>query len=422
MRFWVAASVVLVVLLAAFEASAWGDEHRKITRRALELLPKVDTEMFGSELTNMPWNSTIPDRAYCRMSGGKERFVWDRLGTKNPDTQGRKFVNSHLMFTTPENLDLLLWCVTNAVNAAKARDYESFGGFAGCLAHALEDWTTPAHTTVDDNMMNHLRTLLPPPPGTRFWDSKMHGRIEGGGFTLADVSYAPRILAESPEELAYRLLIHAQAGQLVARAQLVPILQAVYAGDGKASAAAQRIGGIEGLKLVADAFHTMAALARGDARREAGSVPLFECWPDELPGLYYPQSFYAWSPTWKPLLTRYYRKDSNEPVPDAWFFSPSGSKRISWTIPPRTFRRFTCRLTRHADEVSTRPIEMRIRENGRERVAATLPEERSEIPVSFDISPAVTNLSISFACAKPKDPSAKWIIWPVVINPRLEVK
>jgi len=417
-------AVRIILAAVAFgvsrEAFAWGYDHVRITRRAMELLPEADRATFGTEITNMPANSTLPDRAYTRLPDGRERFVWGRWGGAVPDTQGHPFVNSHLMFTNGENLDTLLWYVTNAVQAAKAGDLDALGGYAGCLAHALEDWTTPAHATVDDNMMNCLRTLLPPPDGSEFHDSKMHGRMEGGGFDLRDVTYEPRILADTPEKLAFRLLIEAQAGHLVARAQLVPILQAVYAKDAKAGLAAQKIGAVEGLRLVADAFHTISALARGDVLSAAGAVPLFACWPDEAPGLYYPQSLYAGMPTWKPILERLYREGAHRPEPDAWFLSPTSRRYVSWTLPPKTFRRFTCRLARNPDHRSERPIELHVRQNGVDRIAATLPDGRDEIPVAVQLSAATTNLAFKVVCGPSKNPKAPWIIWPVIQSPRLD--
>ena len=87
-------------------------------------------------------------------------------------------------------------------------------------------------------MFTLMKQFLPPTDEYRF--VPIHGPIETGQFTVDLGNYRPTLLGTSVEEAAFNLLQRVHESTINARAQVIPIMQALYRKDEAASNAAQQ--------------------------------------------------------------------------------------------------------------------------------------------------------------------------------------
>lgn len=179
----------------------------------------------------------------------------------------------HLPGTQLENYELLRYFLDRAVTALRADNVTDAARYAGTLAHMLQDWGCPAHSVPGDNMFTLFKQFLPPPDDFRY--TLLHGPMEGGTFGLDLAEYQPRLLGTSVDEAAFHLLRRSQEATIHARGQVIPIIQAIYAGDADASNAAQQKAALVDARLTADAFYcTSGTRARPRSRHSpAASAP-----------------------------------------------------------------------------------------------------------------------------------------------------
>lgn len=393
----------LVCLLAAFAASAafaWSEGHRIITRRVLEVLSAEDRALFGDEAkAYAEHHSLIPD--LVGRKDGSERYVWDFVGYVLTDDFGDpRFEGIHLYLGPERAYEVLSYYFRHAVEAGRAGRTDEFACFVGCFTHALEDWSCPAHSTADDNVMTRLQTYLPPPKGMEFVSP--HSRLETGGFALDDVACAPEVLAGTPEELAFALLPRVERAVLAARATIVPMLEDVYRGDQKACEAKQKPSGARGLKLVADAVRTVCEMVRAQGapapRRPA--LSLVGTMPLEAKGLCHGQRQFVWDPYWGVPSVNCTFKDGDTPVPMAVMLEGKrteiaeglgfGSQHYSWFVPKGVFGRLTAVCGLHADLSAGGSCDVTVSANGKalERFRLTGGGEarRLDLPIAADVS------------------------------------
>ncbi len=287
----------LASLCAIFPASdvfAWGDPHTAITRAATEVLPEDPKATWSSELQRLAAeHCTIPDRVYNDPEAARFAAMDTRAGQ-------RYIVGLHLPASQPENLEILRTFLGRAVASLADGRTGDAARWAGTLVHALEDWSCPAHSVPDDNMFTRFKQFLPPPPEYRF--VPLHGPVEKGSFAVDIRGYEPRVLGLTVDEAAFHLLHRANLGILAARAQVIPILTALYAHDTNALVAAQRSAAETGARLAADALHTIACLATGRIPPGAAdglrTVDLSPRIPLESVALAVPQTSFFSRPYW----------------------------------------------------------------------------------------------------------------------------
>ena len=149
-------------------------------------------------------------------------------------------------------------------------------------------------------MFTLMKQFLPPTEEYRF--VPMHGPIEGGVFTVDLGEYQPKLLGTSVEEAAYNLLHRVQESTIRARAQVIPIMQALYDQNEDASNLAQQQAGQFDAAVVADAVHTVLSLAQQRFDPEAvislQQADLSTRIPLEAPNLAIPQSAFFSKPYW----------------------------------------------------------------------------------------------------------------------------
>jgi len=288
------AFLTLVVLSLATFALGWGGPHITITEAALALLQDWQKALLGEELSRLGrQHCLLPDRVFEDKAEAKFAMMDSRPGVTY-------LVNLHLPASQAENFELLRYFIAKAVAAFEQGRTADGARFAGTLAHALEDWGCPAHAVPDDNMFTLLQQLLPPPE--QFRDVLLHGPVEAGNFKVSLANYQPRLLGTSVDEMAFRLLQRVHESILNARAQVIPIIQGIYAGDSSAVTAAQLKAATLDAKVVADAMHTLLCLARkqfpADAEAGLQDFDLSAATPLEATNLYMPQSTFFSKPYW----------------------------------------------------------------------------------------------------------------------------
>ncbi len=386
--------LLLFAVLTAASAFGWGDAHTVITRAALETLPPADAALLGKERAPLGAGyCLIPDWVYKK--DGNERFVWDFTGR---ESYSGRFENFHLPWDAASNYEMLEYYIRHAVASFKTNDAASAARHLGVLAHMLEDWTCPAHSSVGDNMYRLLGQYMPAPAGKEHM--LLHSHLESGGFDLQGYTHTPAAQGATAAEAAFRLLARVQAGTVFARGRVPDIVRAVYAEDKQASAAAQRPSAVLAAGIVADAFRSVCALAREEGVLPA-PVRLSPYWPNEAPSLFYPQAAFFGSPYWGHPQRDMTLRDGKDPVPLALQINGErtevnglgiGIKRISWFLPGNLFSRLTLRVGLHADLGADGQILFQVFGNNAELHRTELRGTAQSVPIDLPVA-GVTNLA-----------------------------
>ena len=250
-------------LFAPFAALAWSGVHCTIAERAYALLPEADRALIGDEAEMREFvrhHALIPDTV--DRPDGTERYVWDYCGTNRVDYSAA-FGHYHLWKTAPEVSGFVRWHLERTVAALRERRIRDFACLAGCLSHALGDWTCPPHANDGDVHFIRYRRENPPPAG---FDSFLAGRtmhqlLENVDLDLSDVDHVPRTLGETPAEAERGLADRAAAYHAEVRELIGPMAACAYAGDTNGLRRIQRTCAAYGVRLVADMLHTVCRLA-----------------------------------------------------------------------------------------------------------------------------------------------------------------
>lgn len=299
------------MLVRTYTAFAWGGGHSSITQAALAALPPWQKDLLGKELALLGREyCIIPDMVFTK----KEMAKYAMMDTKPNQVY---LVDLHLPPAPTEACEILRYFMGKAVEQFKAGRVDEGARYLGTLAHALEDWGCPAHSVPGDNMFTLMKQFLPPTEEYRF--TPMHGPMENGRFTVDLGDYRPRLLGTSVDEAAFNLLQEVQQSTIHARAQVIPIMQALYAGDEAASNAAQQKAGRVDAMVVADAVHTVLSLAREQFDEESVAalqqVDLSIRIPLEAPNLAMPQSAFFSKPYWGHATRGVTLREGKIPVP-----------------------------------------------------------------------------------------------------------
>ncbi len=204
----------------------------------------------------------------------------------------------HIPGTPAENNEILRYFLDKVVNSFIAGKPADAARYAGTLSHAMEDWGCPAHVVPNDNMFTLFKQFLPPPPEQAF--TLLHSPIENGTFTVNLDRYKPRLLGTTVNEAAFNMLRRTQDATRHARAQTIPIIQAIYAGNTNAANAAQQIVAEHDAQLIADTLYTACCLSqkRFEDAQTLNRIDLSLWSPQEAPDLYMPQSVFFGKPHW----------------------------------------------------------------------------------------------------------------------------
>lgn len=405
---------------------AWGAPHATITQAALATLPDWQKKLLGDEL--QPLGSlycAIPDLVYTRKDLAPFAVMDAKPGVVY-------LVSLHLPATPTENYDILRYFMDKAVAALKAGKTGDAARYSGTLAHALEDWGCPAHAVPGDNMFTLFKQFLPPPSAQHY--ALLHSPVEGGTFTVRLDAYQPHLLGTSVDEAAFNLLRRVQDATVNARGQVVPIIQALYAGDTNTVNAAQQKAALFDAAVVADALHTVCCLGQArfpDDQGALASVDVSTLLPLQAPDLYFPQAAFFSKPYWGYATPGVLLRNGTEPVPlqltvleqgqSVTKIFPSGigtgtRSVLTYLIPTNVYERFTAQVGLHAELGKSGNVIFEVSGNGK-TLARLGPIAGAAPAQSVDVALAgVTNLQLTVTSAS-GDGTGNYAVWA---NPRLE--
>jgi len=399
-------------------ALGWGGPHGTITRAAAACLPEEQKRLFGEELQPLGFRyCIIPDSVYT----DKTNAPFAMMDTA-PGVLYLRIL--HVPTTPAENYEVLRYFVGKAVAAFEAGKPGDAARYAGTLAHALEDWGCPAHVVPNDNMFTLFQQFLPPPPDKTY--TLLHSPVENGAFELAPDGYRPRLLGTSVDEAAFHLLRRAQGATRHARGQVIPIIQAYYAGDTNAANNAQQTAAAYDVKLVADALYTLCRLGqkRFEGAEALASADLSQWSPLEAPDLYMPQSSFFSKPYWgyatagtilrdgKPVPLQLNVAEQGQTVAKTFASGIGTGTRsvLTYLIPAGVYARFTAQVGLHAEWGKTGHVRFEISGNGQRLatvgpVTGAMPAQPVDVPLA-----GVTNLQLTVTSAG-GDGTGNYAVW-----------
>jgi len=418
---------ILPILLAAHHAWGWGGPHATITQAALKTLPEWQQETLGAERSALgSLYCAIPDLVYTRKDLAPYAMM-DSLPGKV------YLVSLHLPATPSENYGQLRYFLGKAVTALQTNAVADAARYAGTLAHMLEDWGCPAHSVPGDNMFTLFKQFLPPPEACRF--TPLHGPVENGVFDVALGGYSPRLLGTSVDEAAFNLLQRSQETTIYARGQVIPIIQAFYAGDTNAWNAAQQKAALLDARVVADALYTLVCLARqrfaADEAAPLRTLDLSAFAPLEAPNLYMPQTAFFGKPQWGHATCGATLKSGGEALPLRLRTTDNGRSAIStfergigtgtrsvltYLVPAGIYERFTVQAGLHAELGTTGNVIFEV--SGNDRCLARIGPVTGSMPAqAIDVAIAgITNLQLTVTSAG-GDGTGNYAVWG---SPRLQ--
>jgi hypothetical protein len=406
-------------------AGAWGEPHKAITQAALAALTDAERAQLGAELGPLGTQyCLIPDRVY----EGKEVAKYAMMDSHPGVTY---LVNLHLPAQQPENYEILRFFMGKAVAAFQAGNLGDAARYAGTVSHALEDWSCPAHVVPGDNMFTLFQQFLPPPDAMR--NKLLHSPVEAGKFAVSIGDFKPTLLGATVDEAAFNLLQRLNAATILARAQTIPIIQALYAGDSNAVTTAQLKAATKGATVVADALHTILCL--GSQKLDAGAlaqfyaVDLSQCWPLEATNLFFSQQTFFSKPYWGHAQMGGVLEGGSNAVPIKLRFAENGGvsvkefahgigtgtrSSLTYFVPAGVYRRFTVLAGLHPELGAKGGVEFAIFGNDKKLASVALTGDQPAHRFDCDLA-GVTNLQL-VATAKGGDPKANYAIWA---EPRL---
>ena len=302
---------LLFVILASNQAWGWGGPHGSITEAAITTLPLWEKDLLGRECALLSSRyCIIPDTVHKDKDLAKFAMMPER-------TNSVYLVNLHLPGTQIENYEILRYFLGKSVAAIKTGAVTDAACFAGTLVHALEDWGCPAHSVPGDNMFTMFKQFLPPPSSHKY--TLLHGPVENGTLHVKIDGYQPRLLGTSVDEAAFNLLQRVNGATMNARAQVIPIIQALYVGDSNTVTAAQMNAAKLDVEVVADALHTLLCL--GSKKFDPAGVEKLKSTdlafqiPLEATNLAMPQSSFFSRPYWGYSQSGVILRDGTNAVP-----------------------------------------------------------------------------------------------------------
>ncbi len=409
------------IVFNAQNAFGWGAPHGPITQAALNVLPAWQGKALGAEREQLGrLYCIIPDLVHTR----KDLAPYAMMDSRPNVTY---LVNLHLPASPSENLDILRYFLDRAVNALQTNAVADAARYAGTLAHLLEDWSCPAHSVPKDNMFTLFKQFLPPSEEHRY--TLLHGPVEGGTFPVDLGSYRPQLLGATADEAAFNLLRRSQESIVFARGQVIPIIQALYAGDTETCNAAQQKAALVGARLTADALYTLLCLGRSridpDEAAAFQTVDLSAFAPLEAPDLYPPQSAFFSKPHWGHATVGVCLNNGRTPVPLRLRVVQDGETAVktfergigtgtrsslSFPIPPGVYAHFTATVGLHAELGAAGNVLFTVLGNGKPLarvgpLAGVNAARRIDIPLA-----GVTNLQLT-ADSGGGDGAGNYAVW-----------
>ncbi len=417
-----------LILLGCLHVSGWGAPHAAITKAGLETLTAEQKDIFGDEYARLiSTYCIIPDIIHKDKALAPFATLYSSPGVVQP-------ANLHLPAQQPENYAILRYFMEKAVDAFKAGNSTDAAKFTGTLCHAIEDWSCPAHTAPGDNMFTLFQQFLPPPDSMK--NKLLHGPIEANKLNVVIADHTPQLLGTTVDEAAFRLLHRVNEGTVLARAQIIPIIQGIYAGDTNAVIAAQMKSATAGARIVADAVHTIIALGtqKGETGNQAllATVDISSFYPLEAIDLFFAQAKFLSSPYWGHAHHGYVLAGGTNAIPLKLLVADNGAvttnefasgvstgsganSSLTYLVPAHVFKRFSVLAGLHPELGAKGGAEFSVIGNGKLLAKACLTGDQPAHCFACDLA-GVTNLQLLVTATKGCDVKSNYAIWA---EPRL---
>ncbi|MEI7947391.1 MAG: NPCBM/NEW2 domain-containing protein [bacterium] len=417
-----------LIVLACLRVSGWGEPHAAITKAGLETLPTEQKAFLGAEYARLVSTyCIIPDLVHKDKTLVPFATMYSSPGVVY-------HANLHLPAQQPENFEILRYFMGKAVAALRDGDISQAAKFTGTLCHAIEDWSCPAHAAPGDNMFTLFQQFLPPPDSMK--NKLLHGPIEANKLNVVISDHKPQLLGTTIDEAAFRLLHRVNDGTVLARAQIIPIIQGIYAGDTNAVKEAQMKSATAGAGLVADAVYTIIALGtqNGEASNQAvlATADISPFYPLEAIDLFFAQAKFLSSPYWGHSHHGYVLAGGTNAIPLKLRVNDSGAvtskefasgistgsganSSLTYLVPQNVFKRFIVLAGLHPELGAKGGVEFSVSGNGKLLANTCVTGDQPAHRFTCDLA-GVTNLQLLVTATKGSDPKSNYAIWA---EPRL---
>ena len=248
--------LVWLLLLAGWPCRAWDTPpHQRITKAALDALPKAYLDLFGPEVKPLIEIYCIfPDRyeemerfGFVRNSPGPRNVSEIRPYCVRPDGQS---IHGATGDRDTDTGSLVYLCERILTNVSEHRSGEA-ARYAGVLSHFIADSLSPPHAVGAGQL------LAMTPPSARAERINIHSAIERSlpEFTLRD--RAPRVLADHLVPAAEAIVDHCYSGAEQNRRDLPAMAKAASARDEQTLNAYRLRAGTRAAEILSDALYTL---------------------------------------------------------------------------------------------------------------------------------------------------------------------
>ncbi len=262
-RFYGLLAVVTAILVSCCPttAFAWGHGHKIIRTWAVGHIPSWQRALVGEEhWRNLTTNYTSLQDKYAG-SKAAELVKYCEPPAK---------LSLHDVGSIEASLVDIQWYIENILDELAAGQPDEAMKFLGVLCHWNEDPGCPsAHSSPIDEAT--LRRLVPP---TKELANKNYlfgygGIADTGTYTIPDVDYAPKLLGATIPEAAARIYQNQRLLRQYAAGHIVPIVQAVVAGDAERADQFRASAAAYNARHTADVIYTVFCLAEKRFETEA---------------------------------------------------------------------------------------------------------------------------------------------------------
>jgi len=246
------------IVITTASLFGWGGEnHSNITKAALDCLPGNQLESLGSAADSLVNHYCLnPDYYVAAVrTKNKEKEAFYKPYIELPLLQ-----NTHRWHRTEDDYSEICFYMTtktifHAVDNLKKGNNLEAAKYLGSLCHFLEDNTCPAHVAI-----NQMTSEMLP---SDEYPGKMdkHRAMDNAKFKIDIDGYNPGLLGENIVEVSEAIYFRFKENRINSRAQLVPLLQAIYAKNKKAINQYANNAAKPAVKLVADVLYTVCVLA-----------------------------------------------------------------------------------------------------------------------------------------------------------------
>jgi len=251
--------VSAINLLSNINVSAWHTEnHQRISRAAIELLPDWEKAMLGNAADSLAEQYFMyPDLHRSALKDGQK----EKIALYKPYVQLPLLKDLSTWHKCDDNDSEICFYIVatsmhNAVKHLRLGNPSKAAKYMGSLLHFIEDNACPVHV-VDNKLLAELFSV---PKGLKPFP--LHQRVEEPTFPFEVSKYQVALLGTNIVDAATAFYPRFLKNRLSARSQAMPILKAIYAGNKQDADKGRAQAAIPAAELIADVIHIICTIAR----------------------------------------------------------------------------------------------------------------------------------------------------------------